>query len=108
MTRVLTVLVAAWVALALPMGQLRWVAVERTCCCPDPDRCMCPHDEDPSPASMSPCHAIVEAFVSPQLASFDTPTAFAAGEPVRAIARVIHVTAEPHAPPAPRRPDAPS
>ena len=50
MTRVLTVLVAAWVALAPPVGQLRWAAVERACCCPDPDRCMCPHDEHPSPA----------------------------------------------------------
>ncbi|MEJ7599172.1 MAG: hypothetical protein WKG01_14785 [Kofleriaceae bacterium] len=108
MTRILTVLVTAWVALALPVGQLRWSAVVRACCCPDPDRCMCPHDEDPTPDSMSPCHATSESFVSPELASFETPTAFRASEPVRTIERLLLVTAEPHAPPAPRRPDAPS
>jgi len=108
MDRVLPVLVAIAVSLALPVGQLRWIVVERACCCPDPDRCQCPHDEPPSEARLGPCHATAQSVVSPQPAAIAVPTTVATIEPVRAIAHAIHLTTEPHAPPPPRRPDAPS
>jgi len=106
--RLLTALVAAAIALALPVGQLRWSAIERWCCCPDPDACRCPHDEPPCDTQLGPCHATSDSFVSPALATFTPPPAIAMLEPIRVIERASHTIATPHAAPAPRRPDAPS
>lgn len=102
-------LVACAIALALPAGQLRFVMVDRACCCPDVDHCKCPHDQDSSPdAKIKACHATQEVFVAGGLAAFATPPRVAAIDPIRVTVRTDFVTIEPHAAPPPRRPDAPS
>jgi hypothetical protein len=106
--RLLTALVAVAIALALPVGQLRWASIERWCCCPDPDSCRCPHDEPPTDSQLGPCHATSDSLVAPALAAFTPPAAIEPIEPARVIERARHAIATPHAPPAPQRPDAPS
>ena len=85
--RLLTALVAAAIALALPVGQLRWSNIERWCCCPIRTRARCPHDEPPCDAQLGPCHATADSFVSPVLAMFTPPPAIPTLEPIRLIER---------------------
>jgi hypothetical protein len=40
--RAVVPLLALCVALAVPTGQLRLIAIEHSCCCPDPEPCHCP------------------------------------------------------------------
>jgi hypothetical protein len=105
-----TIVVAIVVALAVPVSQLRTMAVVKTCCCPDPTHCHCPdHKADSSPQpSMRACHNTERVIVSPELPAFRAPViaiAAAAAVPVRAPA---HAIPAPHPAPPPTRPDAPS
>jgi len=107
--RVTRLLVALLLGLAMPVAQLQLVHVERSCCCPDPNKCHCPHDRDSSPqSSLKACHNTEHVATSSPIAAF-VPPVLAAADVAAPVARVIdHATSEPHAPPAPRRPDAPS
>ena len=107
-SRLLTALIAACIALAVPVSQLRWRHTDRWCCCPDPDACQCPHDEPSPDAQLGPCHGAQASIVSPGQATFTPPPVLATLAPLRVIERAEHAIAIPHAPPTPRRPDAPS
>jgi hypothetical protein len=102
-------LVALVLGLAMPVAQLQLVHVERWCCCPDQSKCHCPDDGSTTPqSSMKPCHNTEHVVTSTPIAAF-APPVLAVSDVVAPGTRVIeHVTSEPHAPPAPRRPDAPS
>lgn len=106
-----TIVVAIVVALAMPVSQLRTFAVQTTCCCPDPSHCHCP-DHDPSHGgkggSMRACHKTSHEVVSPDAPAVAIPEVVIATESPRALPRVAWMIAEPHAAPAPVRPDAPS
>ncbi|HEY1550006.1 MAG TPA: hypothetical protein VGG28_19390 [Kofleriaceae bacterium] len=103
-------MVAIVVALAVPVSQLRTFAIETSCCCPDPSHCHCPdHDLGKSDrGSMRACHKTSHEVVSPDAPAVALPELAIATETQRAMPRVTWMVAEPHAPPAPARPDAPS
>jgi hypothetical protein len=104
-----TLLVAIVVALAVPVSQLRTFSIETTCCCPDPAHCHCPdHQPDHGPSSMRMCHKTSHEVVSPDAPALAVPELAMAVEAPRVTARPVWTIAEPHAPPAPARPDAPS
>ncbi len=105
-----TTIVACVLALALPVAQLQLVSIENSCCCPDPDRCRCPdHDESGgSQPAMQACHDTQQAIVTPTFAAFAPPAPFSASVASRATTTIVHVFDTPHAPPALRRPAAPS
>ena len=68
-------MVAVVVALAVPISQLRTVAVIKSCCCPDPTNCHCPdHKTDPSQhPEMRACHNTQHTVVAPQAPAFAAP-----------------------------------
>ncbi len=105
-----TVGVAIFVALAVPVSQLRVISIIRECCCPDPDDCHCPdHKPDPAGnATMHACHSTQHAVMSPQAPVFDPPVVAVA--PVTTVVAVVIAPAltSPHTAPPPTRPDAPS
>ena len=105
-----TLVVAVAVMLALPVAQLRLVSVEKSCCCPDPDRCHCPtHDDGKSTQpSMRACHSTQHVSVTPQLPAFQAPALIATGAARVAAVVSTELLATPHAPPVPHRPSAPS
>lgn len=107
--RRLTVTAALLLAFALPLGGVRMLVVEIACCCPSPERCKCPdHDEPPDQPTMQACHRTLEAFQTPAIPAFIAPHVMST-ELVRVELRAEHAAiAIPHAPPPPRRPDAPS
>jgi hypothetical protein len=109
-TWVSTVLVAIVVAFTVPVSQLRTISTIKMCCCPDPDRCHCPHPKsDTSQApSIRPCHSTEQVMVAPQSPAFCAVSYTVAPEPVVVVALVEHSMSSPHAPPPPARPDAPS
>jgi hypothetical protein len=104
-----TVLLAILLALGVPFAQLHTVNDRVTCCCPSPDQCKCPdHDTDESGPMMKACHKQAPDMVRAQLAHFVAPTPITVIAPAPLVERVAHRLPSPHAPPAPRRPDAPS
>ena len=106
----LAIFAALFVIIALPVGQLRLSHAEKSCCCPDPAKCKCPdHRSDPSKGtSIERCHKTPQHLAGSSIPAFTAPVAIAVMPAVR-IADVSHVSlSEPHAAPAPRRPDAPS
>jgi hypothetical protein len=109
-----TVMVAIVVALAVPVSQLRTVSIIKTCCCPDPADCHCPHDRpdhnaDPSSQpSIRACHNTERMIVAPELPVFRAPVVAVAAVPAVAVVAVAHVIPAPHPAPPPTRPDAPS
>ena len=108
--RISTIVVAIVVALAVPVSQLRTIAIVKSCCCPDPTNCHCPDHKTDSPQqpSMRACHNSERAIVAPQLPSFAPPAIAFALAPAVAIAPVAHAYPAPHAAPPPTRPAAPS
>ena len=105
-----SVLVALAVLLALPVAQLRFVYIESTCCCPQVKRCQCP-DHDPGTSgqgSIRPCHNTPKVLATPPMPGFEPAPGAALPAPERAVTLASFRLAAPHAPPAPRRPDAPS
>ncbi|HEX4451038.1 MAG TPA: hypothetical protein VH143_09225 [Kofleriaceae bacterium] len=105
-----TIVVAIVVALAVPVSQLRTFSIVASCCCPDPSHCHCPdHDAGRGgEPSMRACHKTSHEVVSPEAPAAAVPELALATEPQRAMPRVAWMIAEPHAAPAPVRPDAPS
>ena len=107
---VATIVVAIAVALTVPVSQLTTVQVVTTCCCPDPADCHCPHQapDRGTQSSLKPCHQQHQIIVAPQLPSFAPPTEIAIGPATRSVAQPVIAMISPHAPPTPKRPDAPS
>jgi hypothetical protein len=106
-----TIVVAIVVALAVPVSQLRTFAIQSTCCCPDPSHCHCPdHDagKGSDHGSMRACHKTSHEVVSPDAPAVAMPQLAIVTEALRATPRVAWTITEPHAAPAPARPDAPS
>ena len=110
LTAIWTLVVAIAVALALPVSQLRVVAVEHACCCPDPERCKCPdHGPDTSTTTtMRPCHGTTTVHVTSQPPAFMPPVLAVVATPVLVASVPTHALATPRAEPPPPRPDAPS
>jgi hypothetical protein len=105
-----TIVVAIVVALAVPVSQLRTFAIQTSCCCPDPAHCHCP-DQKPdhgNQPTMRDCHKSSHEVVSPDAPAVAMPEVAIVNELPRAMPRVAWMIAEPHAAPAPARPDAPS
>lgn len=109
LARLASIALAVLVAVALPLGNLRTERVEIHCCCPSIERCKCPdHDTPPAAPTMQACHRTLDTFSTPAIAAFVPPHRAAT-----TVAQVVTVVAHaplpiPHAPPTPRRPDAPS
>lgn len=103
-------LVAIAVALAVPISQLRTVAIFKACCCPDPAHCRCPDDK--APPSQQPtlraCHNTERMLVAPELPAFRAPVVAIVPAPAAAVTAIAHVLPAPHPAPPPLRPDAPS
>jgi len=105
-----TVVVAVMLAVAVPVSQLRTVAIHKSCCCPNPDKCHCPdHKPDTSgKTQIRQCHNTTQINVAPQAPAFTPPALAIADAPARAADAPFHVLTDPHDAPPPRRPDAPS
>jgi hypothetical protein len=105
-----TVVVAIVVALAVPVSQLRTIAIIKTCCCPDPAHCHCPdHKADSSSQpSIRECHNSERMIVAPELPAFHAPVLAVADAPVVVDVAPSHVLPAPHPAPPPARPAAPS
>jgi hypothetical protein len=103
-------MVAVVVALAVPVSQLRTVAIHHSCCCPNPDNCHCPdHKPDASgKTQIRACHSTTQIIVAPQAPAFMEPVLAMADAPARTLEAATHVMTDPHDAPPPRRPDAPS
>jgi hypothetical protein len=107
--RVVAPLLALVVALAVPIAQLRMLSIEKACCCPDPDSCHCPsHGADTPQSSIRACHTTEHVIASPQVAAFVAPVVAEVVLPAVATGVPTYEIDRPHAPPAARRPDAPS
>ncbi len=105
-----TLVVAVLLALAVPVSQLRTFTFVTTCCCPDPADCHCPPApvDDGKHDAMKRCHNLMQDLVGAVTPAF-VPLALAvAPRPERIAAVLATPIANPHAPPAPARPDAPS
>ena len=109
-TAAATIVVAIVCALTVPISQLRTISTVTTCCCPDQSHCHCPDEKpgEPGCPAMSACHRQSHDVIAPVLPVFTAPTEVAFARPERAIALVAAPLRTPHAPPALRRPDAPS
>lgn len=109
-TWISTVAVAIVVVLALPVSQLRTMAVIKACCCPDPTDCHCPdHKADPSDQpSMRPCHNTERVVIAPEMPAFRAPSVAVVSAPAVAVLAVDPAAPAPHPAPPPNRPDAPS
>lgn len=111
MTRTLySLIVGVFVMLAIPVAQLRLVAIQVECCCPDQDHCKCPdHGKQlPTHPTMQACHKKGEMFVSADAPAFAAPAAVALDTPSVRVAFVEHSLHEPHDAPTPARPPRPS
>jgi hypothetical protein len=105
-----TVAVAIVVALALPVSQLRTMAIIKACCCPDPTNCHCPdHKADPSEQpSMRACHNTERVVIAPELPAFRAPAVAATSPSPAAVLAIDPAIPAPHPAPPPNRPAAPS
>ena|GEM_PF-1746828 len=108
-TWISTVVVAIVVAVAVPVSQLRTVAVILSCCCPDPDHCSCPdHETDHgSTPTIKQCHKSADTFESAVAPSVAIATRLEL-VPVRAAIVLHHALPAPHASPLLERPRGPS
>lgn len=107
--RLASIALAVVVAIALPLGNLRTQRVELHCCCPSVEQCKCPdHDTPPAAPTLGACHRTLDTFATPAIAAF-VPPVRAMTTVVQRMTVVAHAALPlPHAPPPPRRPDAPS
>ena len=103
-------IVALAVMLAVPVAQLRFIFIARTCCCPEAKRCLCPdHDHDASAQpTMRACHKPPQVIATPPMPGFLPASGATLAAPARVVALATFELARPHAPPPPRRIDAPS
>lgn len=108
-TSALAVLVAIVAALAVPVASLRLVtSVATRCCCPDPDRCHCPHDQSPDGTTMGNCHGSSSDSVTPEMPAFESPIVAVVEAPAAIVSSPVFEIPTPHVAPPPARPDAPS
>jgi hypothetical protein len=109
-TAAATIVVAIVLAVFVPVAQLQTIAVQPTCCCPDPHTCKCPEHKpaDPVNTTMRACHNAPSAVESTQLPQFIPPAIACVDVPSRAIAVAPTPLPEAHPAPVPHRPDAPS
>ena len=103
-------LIAILLALGVPFASLHTEHVRITCCCPDPDHCVCPdHKPDKSgQPHMQTCHRQKVDGITTQLAAFAPPALTAVSLPAPVVEAIVHVLPAPHETPLLRRPDAPS
>lgn len=107
----LAVIALALAALvALPVSQLRLVAIVIECCCPDPERCHCPpgSPDSGSAPQIKPCHQSAESYESASAPGVTPVARIAILAPARVEAPLHHQLPTPHAPPIPDRPRGPS
>lgn len=105
-----SVIVALAVMLAVPVAQLRFIHIENSCCCPQAKRCHCP-DHDPGTSgqpSLRPCHQEPRVIATPAMPGFEPAPGAELAAPERTVAIATFEIARAHAPPPPRRIDAPS
>lgn len=104
------VLLAIFVALAIPTSQLRTITVVQSCCCPDPSNCHCPdHKADHSKVpAMRACHKTSHDIVAPTTPAFTQPELAIAPAPPHALVASVVPLASPHAMPPPTDPAGPS
>ena len=111
-TRALHVIIAAMLAMAVPVSQLRTMSVRIECCCPDPDQCHCPDDAAAKPLSGQPsmrsCHRSTDILASSVLPELDAPWPVELDAPYRRVVTTLFALRLPHDPPSPARPPAPS
>lgn len=105
-----TLVVAIVLAISVPVSQLRTIAHETECCCPDPDQCKCPdHNPDKGfQSKMRACHKTTQSFVAPVLPAFVPPQIALVVRPEPVAITPVFSLPVPHPSPPPRRPDAPS
>lgn len=105
-----TFVVAIVLAICVPVSQLRTFSTKVDCCCPDQSHCKCPHEkpDHSNEPKLRACHKTQQDIVAPLAPAFVAPHAeLALASEARAHV-VSFAHADPHAPPSPRRPDAPS
>ena len=111
LTPIVAAIVAVFVALAVPFTQLRTVATQISCCCPDPSDCHCPHEKtapDAGGPTLRACHRTTHELAAPDSPTFAVAAMTIVATPVR-VAVVAHAAPQsPHATPDPTRPSAPS
>jgi hypothetical protein len=75
--RLFYALVAIFVAMAVPVSQVRTRVVVTKCCCPDPSHCHCPDHNKPvgNDPTMSACHRTQHELASAEMPAFAVPTA---------------------------------
>jgi hypothetical protein len=105
-----TFLLAILLALGVPFATLHTEQHRVTCCCPDPDHCVCPdHKPDKSgQPRMQTCHRQTVDGIAAELAAFEAPPLAELPIPSPRTAEVAYALPSPHAPPSLRQPDAPS
>lgn len=109
--RLLAALATLVVALAIPVAQLRLIATDVACCCPDPARCKCPSHDDPAAgdhAALRACQQTQTTLAAPAAPVFVAPPEVALVAVRTATELAIAPLPAPHAPPLPPRPAAPS
>jgi hypothetical protein len=105
-----SIVIAMIVIFALPISQLRTVAITIECCCPDPHKCHCPdHKADTSgQPSIRDCHKSAQVFEAPTAPSATIAVIAIATTPARTEISVHHDLTTPHHPPILERPRGPS
>ena len=103
----MTVILAILLALGVPFASLHTTPDLATCCCPSPEVCACDDHDAPGQSTMKSCRSDGPDAVQPALAAFVAPRTITLVPPARMLVSVEHPLSSPHAPPAPRRPDAP-
>jgi hypothetical protein len=103
-------IVALLLALTIPVGQLRTISVETSCCCPDPARCHCPdHGKSPiDQPQLRACHRTTQTHIAPTLPAFSAPAQAVTDLPAADAPLPVLALSTPHAAPPRPRPDAPS
>jgi hypothetical protein len=109
-TALAALIVAALVALAVPVAQLRTNPLLATCCCPVPTDCHCPKEEagGTPQSTLGPCHhwaLELHAAAAPVVELAASSIAVPVG---RTVIAPVWSPSAPHASPDPAPPSAPS
>jgi hypothetical protein len=105
-----SMIVAVIVMIAVPVSQLRTIAVQTECCCPDGVKCHCSDHKDVPTGqdSIKECHKKTDVLVSPSSPDCAKPVAIAAASASERIETHEFPLTSPHEPPNPARPPGPS
>ena len=110
MNWIVVVVIAILLAFGVPFAQLHTVSAQVTCCCPDPDHCNCP-DEAPDKSgqpSMNACHKTSDHGLDAYAPVFVPPARTVLVAPAIEMPVPLYALPDPHEPPPPSRPAAPS